>query len=213
MATKHLAKGRLFFPAITIVLLVLSFIAFSDNLITDVGQESNRDPKFIVHGLFMFAWFSMLVVQANFIRQGDYKTHMRWGMYGMLVAIGVFISTVNVFVQVYKGWDAMPYFAKANRFFMLGFAVLVLLAYLHRRNGVRHKRFMLVATLTVLEPILSRVAGNLGLEPVEAVILIIWHALFLSLFIHDRRTLGCVHPISWMGLVWVYAVYGLSVIV
>ncbi|MBX2965552.1 MAG: hypothetical protein KF845_05355 [Cyclobacteriaceae bacterium] len=31
------------------LLLILSFIAFSDNLITDVGQESNSDPKFIMH--------------------------------------------------------------------------------------------------------------------------------------------------------------------
>src|SRR5690606_41468851 len=108
---------------------------FSDNLITDVGQESNRDPKFIIHGLFMFAWFILFVVQANFIRKGNYKAHMKWGLAGMICAIGVFLSTVFVFVSVYKGLDVMPYFAKANRFFMLSFAVLIVLGYLNRQNG------------------------------------------------------------------------------
>jgi hypothetical protein len=41
-----------YFSGISVLLLLLSIIAFSDNLFTDVGQPSNRDPKFIIHGLF-----------------------------------------------------------------------------------------------------------------------------------------------------------------
>lgn len=36
----------------------------------------------------------------------------------------------------------MPYFAKANRFFMLSYAVLVAFGYLNRKNGAKHKRFV-----------------------------------------------------------------------
>lgn len=97
-----------------------------------MGQKSNSDPRFIIHGLLMFAWFIIFVVQTNFIRKGNYKSHMKWGIAGMVTAIGVFVSSVYVFVTIYKGWGAMPFYAKANRFFMLSFAVLVVLGYLNR---------------------------------------------------------------------------------
>ncbi len=201
-----------YFSAVSIFLLLLSLLAFSDNLITDVGQESNSDPKFIIHGLIMFAWFIIFVVQTNFIRKGDYKAHMKWGIAGMVTAIGVFISTLYVFVAIYKGWDAMPYFAKANRFFMLSFAVLVVLGYINRQNATKHKRFIYMASLLILEPILSRVTGNLHIGNVEAFIAIVWNGLFVSLFVYDWISLERIHKISWMGLVWFYIVWAISIL-
>ncbi len=204
--------GKNYFFFSSLILLLLSLIAFSDNLLTDVGQESNSDPKFVVHGLLMFAWFIIFVVQTNFIRKGNHNAHIKWGIAGMISAIGVFLSTVYVFVAVYKGWDAMPYFVKANRFFMLSFAVLVVLGYLNRKNGTKHKRFVFLASLLILEPILSRVTGNLSIENGVAFIAIVWNGLFISLFVYDWLTLKKVHKITWMGFVWFYAVWAISVL-
>ena len=201
-----------YFQIVSVLLLVLSLIAFSDNLITDVEQESNSDPKFIIHGLLMFAWFIIFVVQTNFIRNGNYKAHIKWGIAGILTAIGVFLSTVYVFIAVYKGWDALPYFAKANRFFMLSFAVLVVLGYLNRQNAAKHKRLIYMASLLILEPILSRVTGNLYIENVEAFIAIVWNGLFISLFVYDWATLKIIHKISWLGFVWFYIVWAISLL-
>lgn len=47
-----------YFSAVTGLILALSIWAFSDNLIWDIGQPSNRDPKFVIHGLFWLAWMS-----------------------------------------------------------------------------------------------------------------------------------------------------------
>jgi hypothetical protein len=105
---------KYYFQTASLFLLVLSIIAFSDNLITDVGQKSNSDPKFIIHGLIMFAWFIIFAIQANFIRKGNYAAHIKWGIAGMITAIGVFLSTVYVFVAVYKGWESMPFFCKGQ---------------------------------------------------------------------------------------------------
>lgn len=195
----------------SVFLLLLSLIAFSDNLITNVSQKSNSDPKFIIHGLFMFAWFIIFVVQTNFIRKGDIQTHKKWGVAGMITAIGVIISTVYVFFEVFKGWDVMPFFAKANRFFMFSFVVLVLLAYLKRKNGAQHKRYIYMASLLILEPILSRVSGNLHIENVDLFVAIVWNGLFISLFAYDWVTIKRIHPISWIGVVWFYIVWGISI--
>jgi len=138
---------------------------------------------------------------------------MKWGIAGMVTAIGVFVSSVYVFVTIYKGWGAMPFYAKANRFFMLSFAVLVVLGYLNRQNGAKHKRFIYMSSLLILEPILSRVTENLHIENGEAFLVIVWNGLFISLFIYDWLMLKKIHKISWVGFVWFYIVWIISVLI
>lgn len=204
---------KYYFQSISILLLVLSLIAFSDNFITDVGQETNSSPKFIIHGLIMFAWFIVFAVQANFIRKGDYISHMRWGIAGMITAAGVFLSTLYVFITVYKGWDAMAFYVKANRFFMMSFAVLVTLSYIYRKNRDLHKRLILMSSLLIMEPILSRVSGNLHIENGIAFLAIAWNILFISLFVYDWMIMKKIHKITWMGFLWFYIVYVISTLI
>ena len=201
-----------FFPA-TIILLAFALFAFSDNLFTDVGQESNSDPKFVIHGLFFLAWFVILVVQSFLIRKGDYKAHVKVGLWGMIIGLGVVVSTFYVLVAVFDGWANMPFFVKANRVFTTTFAVFVALAYVNRHNAAKHKRFLYVGTLFVLGPVLDRVGGNFNIEGLLNYVifeLIIWNALFLSLFYYDRITLGRIHIISSAGFVWFYLVWAVS---
>lgn len=202
---------KYYFLAVSILLLILSIIAFSDNLITNVGQESNSDPKFIIHGVFMFGWFIIFVVQANFIQKGDYKAHIKWGITGMIAAIGVVISTIFIFVVIHEGWDALPFFAKANRFFLPSYAILVGLGYLNRANAVNHKRFLYLATLYMLGPILDRASGHLYLN-VYIFNPVIWNSLFISLFIYDWVTLKKIHRISYLGFIWFYIVWAISIL-
>ena len=203
---------RYYFPAISILLFILSLIAFSDNLITDIGQESNSDPKFIIHGLFMFTWFGIFVAQTIFILRGNISSHIKWGKIGMFTAVGVFLSTVYVFISIYTGWDAMPYYVKANRLFMLSFAVFILLAYLNRRKSENHKRFICLAFILIIEPIIGRVSDKLMIENWELFYFLVWHTLFMSLFINDWITLKKIHKISWIGLVWFYIVWTISIL-
>jgi hypothetical protein len=204
-----------FFFWASLFLLFLSVFAFSDNLFYDVGQKSNSDPKFIIHGLFFLAWFIILVIQTGYIRKGNYKAHRTLGITGMLIGLGVIVSTFYVFVAVYKGWSVMPYFVKANRFFTTSFAILILLAYLNRKHGIKHKRYIYVGTLYVLGPVLDRVASKLMIDTDLGFVLfetIIWNMLFISLFVYDWRTLKKKHPISWIGFIWFYVVWILSVV-
>jgi hypothetical protein len=200
---------RNYFLWASIYLLILSLAGFSDNLFFDVGQESNSDPKFIVHGLFFLAWFILLVVQSWHISKKNYKAHIALGSIGMLIALGVVLSTFYVFVAVYKGWSVMPFHVKANRFFTTSFALLVLLAYVYRKEAVKHKRLLFMGTLYVMGPVLDRVGSKLGLESLIGFVvfeLIIWNGLFISLFIYDWLTLKRIHAISWVGCVWFYVV-------
>ena len=80
-------RGK-YFAITSGLLLFLSLAAFSDNLLTDVGQPSNRDPKFVVHGLFGLAWYVLLVVQANLGRTRQWRLHRRLGVAAFVVALG-----------------------------------------------------------------------------------------------------------------------------
>lgn len=203
-----------YFSWISIFLLILSLIAFSDNLFYDIGQESNSDPKFIIHGLFFLAWFIILVIQSNFIRQGNYLAHRTWGMWGMSIALGVILSTFYVFYTEFEGWEVMPSFVKANRVFTVTFAILVYLAYRYRKNAGLHKRYLFVGTFYVLGPVIGRVADKLGAADDTTYLLfeaVIWNGLFLSLLSYDWQTIKKLHPISWLGFVWFYIIWLLSI--
>lgn len=200
-----------YFQLVSALLLILSLIAFSDNLFTDIGQESNSDPKFVIHGLFMFAWFGTFVAQAYFIAQKKFDTHIKLGKIGFLLAIGVFVSTLYVFIAVFNGWDAMEPFVRANRLLMLSFAVFLILAYLNRKNREQHKRFIFWAIILPIEPIMGRVSDVFQVDNWELFYAGVWHAFFISFFIYDWQTLKSIHPISWIGLTWFYIAWIISI--
>ena len=200
-----------YFLIISIFLLLFSVIGFSDNLFFDVKQASNSDPKFIVHGLFMLAWFIILIVQTNFIRTGNYKAHIRWGTAGLIAAVGTILSTFYVFIAVYKGWDAMSFYAKANRFLMPSFALYVWLGYRNRKIPALHKRFLFLGTFFLLEPILGRLPlDRLSDTAFYIIEYSVWNMFFLSFIAYDWALLKKIHPITWISYLWVYTVYIIS---
>ncbi len=200
-----------YFSIVTVLLVVLTIIAFSDNLFTDIGQESNSDPKFLIHGLFCLAWMIVIAVQANLVRTWRLVTHRNLGIASIFIAAGVVASTLYVFVDIWDGWDNLVFYARPNRFLLPSFAVLVTLGYLNRNTPDLHKRFMFVATLLMLGPVLDRVGRPFDISPFIANP-VIWNGLFLSLFYYDWKILGRIHPISYLGFIWLYMVWAIALL-
>lgn len=198
-----------YFSCVGVFLVALTILGFSDNLFTDTRQESNFDPKFVVHGLFCLAWMILFAVQTNLIRSWNHRTHKRLGIAMISVAAGVVLSTLYVFVSIWEGWDKLVFYARPNRFFLPSFAVLVALGYLYRKTPDLHKRFMFVATIYMLGPVLDRASGHLG---ISAFIVnpVVWNALFLSLFVFDWVTIRRIHAITYLGFAWLYVVWAIA---
>lgn len=213
------AMKRYYFSAAFATLLALSLIAFGDNLVTDVSQPSNSDPKMIVHGLFSLAWVVLLTLQANLIRAGNLLLHRKFGTAAFVAAAGLALSTAYLFIDVWKGWSAMAPHVQANRILLASFALWIFLAYKNRHRPDLHKRLVFTGTLFLLEPVLSRcfdpiVLPFLPSQP-EAqsfsiflgYLVVTWSAFFLSLFAYDRIVSNRVHPVSWVSYAWLLAVY------
>lgn len=211
--------GSLYFPALFALLAVLSLVAFWDNLVTDVDQPSNSQPRMIIHGLFAFGWMLLLFAQALLIRSRNLTLHRRLGLAAFGVAIGVTLSTLWLFVVAWKGWAAMTPEVQANRILLPSFSLAILAAYLNRQRPAIHKRLVTVGTLFLMEPILARVFDPLvgpllpPMAPGEDMpifygfMIASWSSLFASLAAHDWKTLGRVHPITAWSFGWLVAVY------
>lgn len=212
---------RYYFAILSLLLVALSLVAFADNLFTDVGQPSNSDPKMVVHGLFTGAWVIVLFAQAALVSARNVALHRRLGWWGAAIAAGMALSTIYLFVAVWKGWAAMDAEIKANRLLMAGFVPAVALGLWHRRRPDLHKRLIFGGTLLVLEPILARcydplvaplVLAALGpaWDPFLQVMFAVWLGFFGSLLLYDRLALRRLHPASLALLGWFVAATALA---
>lgn len=218
-----------YFSIVSALLLFLSIVAFSDNLFTDIGQPSNSDPKFIIHGLFGLAWYVLLFTQANLIRVRNLRLHKKIGIATFIASIGVALSTLYVFIVVWKGWDNMTPEVRANRLFLPGYSLCLLMAWLRRGQPLWHKRLVFTGTFFMLEPVLARAYDPLivsWLKPLLAArytaqvdevgfqtfLWGTWIGLFLSLAVYDLKTQRHFHPVTvsgsaWFALAWLISKY------
>ena len=220
--------GGTYFPVVSVVLLLLSVVAFSDNLFTDVGQPSNNDPKFVIHGLFGLAWYVLLATQANLIRVRKVALHRRMGIATFIVAICVVLSTLYIFIVVWKGWAHTGVEARANRLLLPGYTAFLLLAWLRRGRPDWHKRLVLAGTFLMLGPVLARAYDPLfvsWMEPLfpaftarvdeagfTAFFFGAWTGFFVSLVAYDWRTLHRIHPVTVAGFAWFMLAWVASVL-
>lgn len=202
----------------TALMLALTLVAFGDNLLTDVNQPSNADPKMVVHGLFLLAWMVLLVAQASFARTGRMRRHRQWGRVGYWVAAGSVLSTLYLFAAVWRGWAALTPEVLANRIMLPSFALCVAAGLVLRDRPEWHKRLIYTGTLLLLSPIISRTFDPLVvpfLPPMapgadEPLFLgyfaALWTAFFVALLAYDWLKDRRLHPVSLAALVWLYAV-------
>lgn len=217
-ASSRQRPGSAYYTALAALMLVLGLIAFSDNLVTDVGQESNRQLSMIVHSLFAAGWMICLVIQANFVRSGSLNKHRKFGPYVFAIGVGLVLSTSYLFYAGFTGFADMSPPVMVNRIVLPIFAVAIFVAWRRRHLAAVHKRLIVLGTVLTLQPILSRALDiilNLvvpgregGVDPLFVATLAgTWTAILVSHWIYDRKTIGRVHPITIGATVTLYAVY------
>ena len=224
MKVRPARPANAYYTALAVVMLVLGLVAFSDNLVTDIGQPSNSDPALLIHGLFALAWMIMLVVQANYVRRGNTARHRKLGPAVFAIGAGLVITTSYLFYASFEGFDRMDASVIANRIVLPLFAVALVLAWRKRFLAAWHKRLIALGTILTLSPILFRALGGAldilfpGLsEGQDAVFVLtvatVWTAILASHWIYDWRVLGRVHPVTIGATIALYAVYAFAVAV
>ena len=197
--------------------LFLLCVALAGTLLLGFARTFYLQPVFharpltvplIIHGVCGSAWFALLVWQALQVRRGNMAAHRRiGGRLGMILAsLGVLSALWIVSLTAFDGKQTGSGLSdQAGLFIQLGtstwFALLVILGFRSTRRPDYHKRYMIMASITMLAPAYSRIARLLveGRSPIDSAFIAV--PLVAALFYHDYRTLGRPHLVTlWAGL-------------
>lgn len=156
MKIKTLIRSN-FYLCMGLVYWLIMMIGFSDNWLYDVDQPSNSNPKFIIHGLFAFLWYSLFVVQTGLISKRKINLHRKIGIFGILIFAGMTLSTGYLFLSMYlRNGDLNPLSYMTSSQWAFG-VVLVIMAYIKRQRDTQlHKTNMLFASLWFLQAAMDR---------------------------------------------------------
>jgi hypothetical protein len=170
------------------------------------------EPFFLVHGVAFVGWFLLLVVQPSLVAAGRVDLHRRLGrLGGALAAAMVVLGVVGSLMAARRatGFMNVPMpplqFLVVPLLIIVLFALFVTLALVYRRDPQRHKRYMLLASITLIEAGVARWPFGFmrGPSPVPGLGMIEFCVdLFLvPMVIWDLASRRRVHPVTlWGGL-------------
>ena len=180
----------------------------------------------LLHSLVAAMWLALFITQAVLVHGGNTRVHRRLGWIGIPLAIAVVATGyATTIAQGRRGfalwWDPdLKFDSLAELVHPLGdlltFSLLVTAALMWRRRSDVHKRLMLLAAVgsMMAAPLIHLLSYFPPLRAVPPLILLPLAALYFSSAIHDRLTLGRMHPVSkWVGLsLLVFAMFRAAVI-
>jgi hypothetical protein len=177
-------------------------------------------PLLHLHGAVFFAWVLFLLSQTALAANGHLDHHRAWGLVGISLATAVVFMGLAAALNTLSTALAAGYGDSALAFFIVPvsaiglFAGFIVAAIANIRRPQAHKRFMMLATISLLQAAMARVffvlatGGGPGLRPglghPPLVFNTIVPSLILELMIvagivYDWRTRGRPHPVWLIG--------------
>ena len=216
------AAGRgtrsFFFLAMSVLLVAVVFVGFAPTyFLATAFAAPDVDLIRHVHGSLFSAWLLVLVAQAWLAYTRRMSLHRRLGSFGLALAVPILMAGAWLMLSFASerngtGIEDAAYIYGTTRLFwgnviLLGsFALFVVLGGYYRRVPDHHKRFMLLATLSMVPPALGRI-GNWGLFGLSQMQLVFpsFLLLLLALPLWDLVTRGRPHRVSLFGSAWLFA--------
>jgi hypothetical protein len=175
------------------------------------------EPFFYVHGVVFTGWFLLLLAQPSLVAAGRVDIHRRLGSLGAGLAVSmVLVGTAGALKAAGRptGFIDVPLpplqFLVVPLADILLFGTFVSLALVNRRTPQSHKRYMLLASIAIMEAGVARwpFAVMTATSPVPGFSMT---DLFVDLFlvpmvVWDLASRGRVHPVTlWGGAVLIAA--------
>ena len=142
-----------------------------------------------LHGLVMTSWFVLFLVQVGLISLGRTRLHRQLGVLGVgLATVMVAVTSMVVIRAARRSFTPFPETVNWPGFLLLGLGIVATFALLFsaaiwlRAQSAIHKRLMVLASLTIWGPAISR----LPLHLIET------GSLWTTIALGDACVLTCV---------------------
>jgi hypothetical protein len=206
MATVAVGLGkrrfdRLFFSSMAVVILITVYIGFAPTYFR-AGVFYARLPNVLIHlhAAAFSCWIILLVTQTSLVAAGRVDLHRRLGLAGFglacfMVIVGVLAATNFLVRGIDAGQSMNPRaFYGVILSDIVVFATLVSLAFRNRRDPAAHKRFILIATIALLDAAFIRwpFAALSDLHIAQ----IFCYPFLLALAAYDFWSTGRIHRVT-----------------
>lgn len=188
------------FRRFTTILTVFIIACFALNALLGRAAYSYTLLWPHVHGLVMVSWLALHVFQARHAAGGDLARHRKLGWIGAYLAVAVVGTMSFSGVAALRGGYVPPFFTPAyflalTQVGAVVFGGLVFAAITRRNETAYHRRLMTGALIGLANPALGRLLPMPLIAPWGGwVTLAILLALVGVMALHDRRTIGRIHP-------------------
>ena len=205
-------RGK-FFAGMSALMLAMVFIGFGRSfyLRAFLGYEALPLHLF-VHGTVLTGWFIIAFSQTCLVATHRVHAHRRLGVAAVVVATGVVAVSVWTLVRIFApGIDEFPNQAFPVLAQLFAFSTCIVIALLMRNRSAVHKRFMLIASISIVPPAIDRLSllppldvffaslfSGISMPPQVVVALISMPLLLLALAIYDLASMRRLHP----GTIW-----------
>jgi hypothetical protein len=194
---KQTSNGEPFFFYYSLIILIMVVGAFGINAWINTQALPPILPIVIVHGIFMIAWYSLVVVQTRLIALKNYNMHILLGKSSIILAIGIILSGIMMTLDSYARSGRVD-IVTVNVFMTINFITLYSSAIYLRKQPDYHKRLMLFASIAMLLPALGRITQAAGIN--DFLSLPLWLLLTIIPILYDKKTIKRVHKATILGI-------------
>lgn len=208
-SSHRILSERRFFSGMAVALFVTAFVGFARSFfLRPMFPDWPSPPEtiFYVHGVVFTAWIVLFIAQTSLVAGGRTDLHRRIGPYGGALAVAMVVLGVLGALTAAKratGFVGIPVpplqFLAIPLFDMAVFATFVAFALAQRRDAQRHKRWMLLATISLVTAAIARWPGVAPYGPLAYFALT--DLFLIALAVWDFRARGRLHAVTvWGGL-------------
>jgi hypothetical protein len=198
-------RERRFFLVSAIVMTMVLVCGFTVQFA--MGRSTFGAPLYIhLHALVFFGWAMLYLLQTAFIATGSLAFHKRVGWLAVvwvpaMIVTGTFVTVVAARTLRVPFFFQPGYFLVMDPMSVLGFAGLTAAAIVQRRRTLWHRRLMYSGMTILMGPGIGRLLPMPFLIPYAGWAVFAVIMLFpIAGMIHDRKSLGRVHPATLWGI-------------
>lgn len=204
---------RYIYVLLGVAALTIVHIGFARTYIAPVLSGAYTGRKVLhVHGAIFMMWVILCIAQPLLIQRGQIQLRKKIGVYGavlggLVTLMGLYIGVSGAHANMARdGEQAVKAFLLIPITDMILFPLFVTLAILNVKNPESHKRYILLATLSILPaatgrilPLFSWWTGNVAIDTILA-LLIMEITLYMAI-VYDIIVKKKIHPVYiWGGL-------------